>query len=124
MFMKFVLQPYGSKQCGQSCLAMILNCDLYRLCTVLNNHWVMDIKDLKLHLELNKYKTELHNREYGFYKFENIPNNSIIRFWNFDGTGHFVLKHDGKYYDPSIGIIEKYYKEIKINMYLTYEKIT
>lgn len=121
--MRHILQPYGSVRCGQACLAMVTGKTLEEVCSDLQNYWHTNIsKDIKGYLDKNGFRTTLSEEK--LIDFEDVPNNSIIRFWNFKGKGHFVVKYNGKYYDPAVGIVEKYYKEVKVNYYLSYEPVT
>ena len=52
-----------------------------------------------------------------------VPNNSIIRLKKPDSSGHFVLKtSEGKLFDPSVGIVEKYLNHTTISHYLNFKK--
>jgi hypothetical protein len=120
--MEHVLQPNGSSRCGQACLAMITGKPLEEVCEELQNYWYTNIEDLEEYLDNKQFDTFLSVNK--LMDFDEIPDNSIIRFWKLDGKGHFIVKYEGKYYDPAIGIVEKYYKDVKPNYYLSYYKRT
>lgn len=118
---EFKAQPYLSKKCGQTCLAMITGKEVNEICKELEKEYYTSITpDLQNYLESNGYKTILST---GNFDFNDVPKDSIIRLQKPDGSGHFVLKNtDGKVYDPNIGIVEKYMSYYEISHYLNYEK--
>ena len=119
--MKFKSQPYLSKQCGQSCIAMITGKKIKKICKEIGKEYTTDIYgDLKPYLDKNGYTTSI---TYGSIEINEVPNNSIIRLKKPDNSGHFVLKTtEGKIYDPSIGIVEKYMNQTTISHYLNFQK--
>lgn len=119
--MNFITQPYRSMQCGQTCLAMITGKNVDEICEELGKHWSTSIDtDLMSYLNRSQYKTRLVKGS--CITFEEIPNNSIIRLCYPSESGHFIVKTKGKYYDPSVGIIEEIKAHVKITHYLTFEE--
>ncbi|TDQ22760.1 hypothetical protein [Tenacibaculum caenipelagi] len=119
---EFKAQPYLSKKCGQTCLAMITGKSIEEICKELGKEYYTNIvNDLQAYLEENGYKTLLSN---GSFEVKNVPNNSIIRLEKLDESGHFIIKNEiGKIYDPNIGIVEKYMNDTKITHYLNFVKV-
>lgn len=120
--MKYLKQPYRSKKCGQTCLAMILNKSIDEVCKMLNNKYrsTCIYKDLAVCLELNGYKVTKHYKR--GLKQEEIPNNSVIRVQFPNKNGHFIVKVDNEYYDPSVGIVKYLNEDRLITHYINYEK--
>lgn len=117
---KFIPQPYLSKQCGQTCLSMITGEDIENICKEIDNYYTTNIYT-NLQEYLNKdFKTLV---AYGKFNMEEVPNNSIVRLNKPDNSGHFILKtEEGKLFDPSVGIVEKYLNHTTITHYLTFKK--
>lgn len=120
--MKYRSQGFKTKKCGQTVLSMITGKPINEICKVLGKEESTNIfKDLKPFLESNGYQT--------IYKkvrnFKSIPNNSIVllEFPDESNNGHFTLKINNKYYDPSVGIISKYNKKTRLpHSYLNFKK--
>ncbi|WP_299681095.1 hypothetical protein [uncultured Tenacibaculum sp.] len=119
--MNFKAQPYLSKQCGQTCVAMITGKSIEDVCNEINKEYTTNIyTDLQKYLNNNGYKTFV---AYGDFQFSEVPNNSIIRLNKPDDSGHFVVKNEnGIIYDPSVGIVQKYMSYYTITHYLKFEK--
>ncbi len=117
---KFLNQPYCSKKCGQTCLAMITGKTLEQVCSELDKYWETSISDdLQPYLENNGYKTKLVKSNK--LTFEDSPNNSIIRMCFENGSGHFIVKANNKYYEPTRGIIEQLIGHFRVTHYLSFE---
>ena len=122
MKINFISQPYKSQQCGQACLAMVTNKTIDQVVKDLGRDWHTDIKqDIQFYLDRNSFKTRLISGEQ--ISFDEVPDNSIIRLCYPSANGHFVVKHNGKYYDPSVGIVEQMISYVKITHYLTYQEL-
>lgn len=119
---KFKAQPYLSKQCGQTVLAMITGNTIEEVCKEIDKEYTTGIyTDLKPYLDNKGYKTTITYGE-GF-NINKVPNNSIIRFKKPDESGHFVLKNEnGEIYDPAVGIVKAYLNHYTISHYLRFEK--
>ncbi len=116
----FIPQPYLSKQCGQTCLAMITGKSIEDICKEIGSIYTTNIyNDLQKYLNKKDYKTVV---VFGDLTMEEVPNNSIIRLSKPCGGGHFVLKSDNEILDPSIGKIKEYLNEYKISHYLKFEE--
>lgn len=104
---KYKSQGYGTQLCGQTCLSMITGKSISKICAELGKTKSTNIlNDLKVFLVKKGYDTIFKKIRY----FKEAPNNSII-YMEFQGEnykGHFTLKIDDKYYDPSNGIIKSY----------------
>ena len=75
--MNFKAQPYLSKQCGQTCIAMIIGKSVEDVCSEMEKEYTTNIyTDLQNCLNNNGYKTFV---AYGDFQFSEVPNNSIIR---------------------------------------------
>ncbi|CAL2104612.1 hypothetical protein [Tenacibaculum sp. 190130A14a] len=121
MKLAFIAQPYHSMQCGQACLAMITQSSLLEVIQETGKHWSTHIKnDLQKFLDKRGYTTALVEKM--DVDFQEIPNNSIVRICYPNETGHFVVKADNVFYDPSVGIVQTYQCYVKITHYLTYAK--
>lgn len=119
--MKFIAQPYRTKQCGQACLAMVTGKTVNEVCKDLEHFWGTDItKDFEPYLQENGFETELVSKK--FFSFDEVPNNSILRLWWLSDKGHFVVKHNDEYYDPATGIIKEYLIDVKVNHYIHYRR--
>lgn len=119
--MNFKAQPYLSKQCGQTCIAMITGKSVEDVCSEMEKEYTTNIyTDLQSCLKNNGFKTFV---AYGDFQFSEVPNNSIIRLNKPDNSGHFVLKTEkGIIYDPSVGIVQEYMSYYSISHYLKFEK--
>ncbi|CAL2108639.1 hypothetical protein T190115A13A_80214 [Tenacibaculum sp. 190524A02b] len=102
---KYKSQGAGTQKCGQTVLSMILNKTVEEVIDDLGkDKTTCLIKDLKPYLQRNGYEVEFKKIRY----FEEVPDSSIIRI-EFQGestNGHFLLKTNGKFYDPHVGVIE------------------
>ena len=119
--MKYLAHPYLSKQCGQTCLAMITGKTIEEICDDLNNIYTTSIySDLQEYLEGNGFNTTV---TFGSHiKFSDVPDDSIIRLKKPCNGGHFVLKIKSEIYDPAIGIVKEYKNHYKISHYLKFSK--
>lgn len=118
---KFIPQPYKSMQCGQTCLAMITGKTIDEICDELGKKWTTYVQsDIQNYLDRNGYKTRLIQGKN--ISFDEVPNNSIIRVCFPSENGHVVVKHENKYYDPAVGIIDQMLAYVEITHYLTFEK--
>ncbi len=119
---KFIKQPYRSKKCGQTCLAMILDRPVDVICKEMNKYRTTDLyKDVAEKLIREGYEVKKVRRGAAF---EDVPNNSVLRIQFPSGNGHFVIKHDGKYYDPATGIVEDYKDTYRtVTAYFTFKKV-
>ena len=107
--MEYKSQKYGSKQCGQACLAMITGMSINEVCNLLGKSETTNfLTDLKPFLQEQGYETHYLKVR----TFDQIPNNSIVllEFPNEKDAekGHFCIKFRNQYYDPAVGIIKKY----------------
>lgn len=118
--MNFIQQPYKSNHCGQTCLAMITSKTVEQVCNELSEEGTTHIEThLQPYLNTNDYKTRLVKGN--SISFEEVPNQSIIRLCYPSGGGHFIIKLNGKYLDPQIGLIDKIMiNYVKITHYLTF----
>ncbi|WP_435263859.1 hypothetical protein [Tenacibaculum sp. nBUS_03] len=120
--MKYKSQGYKTKKCGQTVLSMITGKSVTEICKLLNKEESTNIiKDLKPFLESNGYDTSYKKVR----TFEDVPNNSIVllEFPDESINGHFTLKVDNEFYDPSVGVISKYNKETRLpHSYLNFKK--
>lgn len=114
-------QRYRSKQCGQACLAMILDISIDEAIKLLNNKKKSTslYDDLAVALERHDFEV---GKSTGEVDWDEVPDNSIIRVVFPTKAGHFIIKHRGKYYDPAIGIVEGYNDYRKITHYITFKK--
>ncbi len=109
MRIKYRAQPNHSSQCGQAVLAMLLNKDIGIICKEMDKSGPTrngDItKVLKAYNIKHKYKRCKH--------LEHIPNVAIVKI-GFEGQSntHWTLKFKNVFYDPTIGIIKEYNKEL------------
>lgn len=117
----FKEQPYKSMQCGQTCLSMITGKSIDEICEELGKFWTTHLdSDLQSFLERNGYKTKLVGS--GKIEFDEIPNDSLVRICFPSGNGHIIIKHDDKYYDPSVGIVQQMLAYVRVTHYLTFKK--
>lgn len=114
-------QRYRSKQCGQTCLAMILGISIDEAIKLLNNkkRSTSLYKDIAVALERQGFEVEKHT---GQIEWDEVPNNSIVRVVFPNKAAHFIIKHDDRYYDPAIGIVERYNDYRKITHYIKFRK--
>ncbi len=118
--MKYKKQPYKSKQCGQACLAMILDKTVKEVCKELNKYKTTSLyDDVAAMLEKSGYKVTKHE---GVVPLSDIPNNSVIRIKFPSDNFHFAVKYGDKYYDPAIGVVSEYNDYRKITHYINYSK--
>lgn len=119
---KFIPQPYNSKLCGQTCLSMITKESIEDICKDIGKDWDTDVfLDWMPYLNRKGYRTRIiHGKD---ISFNEVPNGSIIRITRINNTSHAILKHNDKYYDPLIGIIDEFLNHDKITHYLTFNKI-
>ena len=116
-----ISQPYHSKQCGQSCLAMITGKSLNQICKDLGKYWETHIvDDLQKYLDKNGFSTKLVNA-IGM-KFEDIPDNSLVSFKYQNGTTHSVVKYRNEYYDPDIGVVKYYDDKVMLFSYIKFKR--
>lgn len=116
----FVAQPFHSMQCGQACLAMITGKSIEKICNELGKHWSTSIdSDMMPYLTNLGFKTRLVKGS--DIDFTEVPNNSIIRIAYPNEKGHFIIKNNDKFYDPSIGVLTQILANRKITHYLTYK---
>lgn len=119
--MKYKSQPYLSKQCGQTCLAMITGKSIKKICKALDNNYTTNIyTDLQEYLNDNGYRALVIYDKDGI-KWNEVPNSSIIRLKKPCGGGHYIVKHNNEFYDPATGIVKVFKKDYTISHYLTYE---
>ena len=101
--MKTVLQPHGSKMCGQACVAMAAGLSLPEAIHRMDKHRATGFTDIRKALILSGLtvgaKTE--RVKYHGKRAQNIPKRAIAKLRHKDKTNaHFVLWWDGKMYDP------------------------
>lgn len=119
---QFKAQPYLSKKCGQTVLAMITGNSIEEVCKEIDKKYTTGIyTDLKPYLDNKGYKTTITYGEE--VNINEVPNNSIIRFKKPDESGHFVLKNEiGEIYDPAVGVVKAYLNHYTISHHLRFEK--
>lgn len=119
--MKFLNQPFRSMMCAQTCLAMILDKTVEEVCNDMNEHWSTSFEyDTLPYLESKGYEARcIKSRN---LTFDEIPNDSLVRICRPDESGHVMIKHNDKYYDPAIGIIEQPIGHFRVTHYITYKK--
>lgn len=114
-------QRYRSKQCGQTCLAMITGKSIQEVCKDMNKYRSTSLfKDIAKYLEKQGYKVTKHT---GRVEFDEVPDNSVIRVTFPNKAGHFIIKHKGKYYDPAVGVVEEFNNYRKITHYIKFNKV-
>lgn len=120
MKIEYKQQRYRSKQCGQTCLAMVTGKDVKEVCKDMNKYRSTQLYgDLDKYLKREGYEVTRHS---GVVNPDEVPNNSIIRFVFPNGGGHFVVKSEDKYYDPAIGVVLEFNDYRKITHYINYKK--
>ncbi|CAL2104577.1 protein of unknown function [Tenacibaculum sp. 190130A14a] len=118
---KFKQQPFSSMLCGQTCLSMITGESIEDISKELGKDWETDIYEHIMPF-LSKRNYNVRAIKVFDITFEEVPNESIILFRYPNGNGHFVIKHNDRYFDPAIGIVNQYLANRKITNYLTFEK--
>lgn len=120
--MKYKSQPYLSKQCGQTCLAMITGKSIKKICKELNNFYTTNIyTELQEYLNDNGYRALVTYDKDGI-GWNEVLNDSIIRLKKPCGAGHFIIKYNNEYYDPATGIVKTFKKDYIITHYLHYDR--
>ncbi|WP_299106057.1 hypothetical protein [uncultured Tenacibaculum sp.] len=100
---------------------MITGQSVEEICKEIGENWSTNIYDnLMPYLSNKGFKSRVTKGV--DITFDEVPNDSIVLFLYPNEKGHFVLKHDGKYYDPAIGIVEQYLAHRKVTSYLKFEK--
>ncbi|MTI47137.1 DUF1905 domain-containing protein [Sporosalibacterium faouarense] len=112
---KSIIQPQDG-MCGQTCVAMLAGITVEEVVKVMNaRKWQASISKV---IETLDYYGISHSSKmvYGKTRFENLPKCCILNV-HLERCNHLLLFYNGKYYDPSLGVLEEYDKE-KIIGYL------
>lgn len=116
--MDYKQQRYRSKQCGQTCLAMITGKSIEEVCKDMNKYRRTSLYgDLDKYLEGQGFKVTRHSGE---VEFSEVPDNSIVRVVYPNKGSHFLVKYKGLYYDPAVGVVERYNKYVEITHYIKF----
>ena len=111
---QYIKQP-TNEQCGQACVAMLAGVTVEEVVAVMNNAGGTGKKDIERalnHYGIRQVKT--------MTKADNasvLPRVCILKVL-LPRYGHWVLYHDGKYYDPEFGLTEALYPKARIQSYL------
>lgn len=97
-----IIQP-GDGLCGQACVAMLAGVPIEEVITLMKSKkWQASLS--KVIEALDYYGIEHSNKMvYKWEKDKELPKCCII-----NTKGHLMIFFDGKYYDPSKGILEEY----------------
>lgn len=98
-------QPHKSKKCGQTVLAMLLGGSTDMMCAFLSKTKGTYNKDIYKILDLYRVKYRYKR----FKSIEQLPKLAIVKIGFSTSTStHWTLRINGKFYDPDLGIIDKY----------------
>lgn len=125
--MKLIRQPSNSNCCGQACVATVCGVSLERAIEVFGTKGKTNTKKVhdalfKLHhCRPHRYLTRIRNGQ-----IDNWVRTAIVKF-KAGKLSHWVVWHEGKYYDPGAGVFReapKYLAEAgaKATSYLCVEK--
>ncbi|CAL2091951.1 conserved hypothetical protein [Tenacibaculum sp. 190524A05c] len=119
--MKLVSQPFHSKQCGHACIAMVTGETIQQVCEALQNPWSLKLDgDIMFYLNSKGYRTRII---YGNdLTIDEVPNDAIVMFRYINEAGHFALKKNDLFYDPSVGIVKEYKEDVKVTHWLQFQK--
>ena len=109
MEITYIPQPNGSKQCGQTVLAMLLGTDIKTICKEMKKSGGTRNSHLKKILDSYNIKYRYKRCKH----LEHIPKVAIVKigFAGYSHT-HWTLKYEDFFYDPTIGVIKEYNKEL------------
>ncbi|WP_066502549.1 DUF1905 domain-containing protein [Abyssisolibacter fermentans] len=97
-----IIQPQHGL-CGQACVAMLAGVELEEVITIMKaKKWQASLSKV---IETLDYYGIVHSNKmvYKLKKDQELPKCCII-----NTKGHLILFYDGKYYDPSKGILKEY----------------
>ena len=114
--MELILQP-TPETCGQACIAMIAGKRVDQVIADMKTDGPTSIGQL---IEiLDHYKIGHAERNTRISKKNPVPHPfSILTVHMTVGYTHWVLLHDGRYYDPEFGIIDGNYPHGRITSFL------
>lgn len=119
MYIDYKEQPTETS-CGQTCVSMIVWKSVEEVMSVMNKKGLTRTKDLVT--ALKHFDVKVEEKLKRIKQIEEIPNLCIIKLKHIDYKGtHWVVFHEGVFFDPSYGIISGYDDKIKL---LSYLKIT
>lgn len=105
--MNLIMQPEGSNLCGQSCVAMVAGVSLKQSIATFGKRGKTKTRDLVR--ALAALKVQCGNHLTRISKNIHPPASCIMnmRWKDSQGRshGHWIVRHQGKYYDPAYGII-------------------
>lgn len=104
---RYLFQPLGSKQCGQTCVAMLLGIPLNDVINEIGKEGVTTTKDLVTILHTHGFETSGRRERIG--KSTKLPDTCILSM-KIEGQSnwHWVLYVNGKYLDPDEGPLSRY----------------
>lgn len=120
MKIRYICQPLGSRMCGQTVLAMLLNRSVVEICEEMDRYFGTYNKDIKRILDNYEIKYTYKRCN----SFKKVPKNSIVKIkFGVGHKTHWTFKYGKMYYDPDIGIIKKYSFNISPVSYLSLQLI-
>lgn len=104
---RYLFQPLGSNQCGQTCVAMLLGIPLNDVINEMGEDGVTTTRDLVTILQTHGFETS--NRRERIAKSTKLPDICILSM-KIEGqpNWHWVLYVNGKYLDPDEGPLSRY----------------
>lgn len=121
----YPVQPVLSKQCGQACAALITKKPIDLVCKEMDKVFSTNIyTDLVPYIRAQGFEIAVTATLGSGITLDKVPNDSLIRLQKNDGGGHFVVKRDNIYIDPSGEIVLAYSeKKYKLSHYAPFKKI-
>jgi len=104
---RYLFQPLGSNQCGQTCVAMLLGIPLNEVINEMGKDGATTTKDLVTILQAHGFETS--NRRERIGKSTEFPDVCILSM-KIEGQSnwHWVLYVSSKYLDPDKGPLSHY----------------
>ena len=120
----YPVQEVLSKQCGQTCAEFITGIPTKKICDALDNNYSTNIfTELVPFIRKQGFDIYIVYAYESHLSFDDIPDDSLIRLHKNDGGGHFVVKKNGVYVDPSGEIVLSYSeKKFKVSHYAPFKK--
>lgn len=119
---RYLFQPLGSNQCGQTCVAMLLGIPLNDVLTEMGKDGVTTTRDLVTILQSHGFETS--ERRMRVTKSTKLPDICILSM-KIEGQSnwHWVLYVQGKYLDPDAGPLSRYRRNNNACRFTSYIEI-
>lgn len=114
--MELILQP-SAATCGQACIAMIAGKGIEEVIADMRTDGPTSIGQLMEILDAYGIGHAERNKRISKKNPAPYPN-SILTVHVSGGYTHWVVLHDGRYYDPEFGLVEGKYPHGKITSFL------